>query len=363
MDQPKILIIDDEKVICDACFQVLTQEHYKVEVSRDGISGLAKVEEFSPDVVFVDLKMPGVGGIEVLERIREREPMIVPIVITGYGTVESAVDSMKMGAFDFLPKPFTPDQLRVITRRALDKRNAALKTERLREEKEKMRQNFITMVSHELRTPLVAVTQYLEVLHNGFAGGVSGEQMKIVDRMRIRMDELLSLIDRWLRLARLEDLKVKDEFKEFPLSTVIAEAIDSVKDLACAAKVRIHFDATAFSATVMGDQHMIKEVFVNLVGNGIKYNRERGDLSVEFREESDYWIVAVSDTGVGISANDIPFVADEFYRVKREGAVAGTGIGLAIVKKILDLHGGKLQIESKLDQGSTFSVFLPKAKE
>jgi DNA-binding NtrC family response regulator len=122
MEKPRILIIDDEKAICDACSKILTEEQYQVEVSNDGESGLAKIDVFHPDLVFVDLKMPGINGIEVLRRIREMDPTVVSVVITGFASIESAVDSMKVGAFDFLPKPFSPDQLRIIARRALENR-------------------------------------------------------------------------------------------------------------------------------------------------------------------------------------------------------------------------------------------------
>jgi len=362
MDKARVLIIDDEKTICDACSTVLTQALYEVQTSYDGESGLEKIDVFRPDLVFIDLRMPGLSGIEVIHSIREKDPYIVPVVITGYASIDSAVESMKAGAYDFLPKPFTPEQLRIIAKRALDKRRASLEAERLRQEKEKMRQGFISMVSHELRTPLVAVTQYLEVLANGFAGSISKEQSNIIDRMKIRMSELLRMIDRWLKLTRLEELKLKEDFKIFKMGTVIQEAIDLVKSTADEKNVHVKYDVFPDDAVVNGDRDLIKEVFINLIGNGVKYNRAEGRVSVTLQERERYWVVDVSDTGVGIPENEVPRVVEEFYRVKREGVAAGTGIGLAIVKKILDIHDGKLEIASKLDQGSTFSVFLPKAE-
>ena len=115
----KILIIDDEEVVLDSCARILEGGNYDIATARNGALGLRRLHEFQPDLVFVDLKMPGLSGFEVLEKIRDVDPTIVTIVITGYGTVSSAVDSMKKGAFDFLPKPFTPDELRLIARRGL----------------------------------------------------------------------------------------------------------------------------------------------------------------------------------------------------------------------------------------------------
>ncbi|MGB7055529.1 MAG: response regulator [bacterium] len=362
MEKPSILIIDDDKAICDACFQVLTQEQYSVEVSQDGVSGLERIDDFKPDVVFIDLMMPGLSGAEILPRVREKDPFIMPIVITGFATIDRAVESMKLGAYDFLPKPFTPEQLRIITRRALDRRCAAMETARLHHEKERMRQNFISMVSHELRTPLVAVMQYLEVILSGSAGNVADAQLKIVERMNVRVTELLKIIDRWLKLARIEDIHLKDEFVEFDLSAVIRESIDVVREATGKKNVAVVFESGVANSTVCGDREMLKEVFTNLIGNGIKYNREGGSVSLSLYEKPDTLVLDVSDTGVGISEADIPRLGEEFYRIKRDATAPGIGIGLAIVKKILDIHGGELEIESKLDKGSKFSVYLPKRK-
>jgi len=356
-----VLIIDDEKAICSTCSQILSQDGYRVAVRHDGETGIAAVGSERPDVVFVDLKMPGMSGIEVISTIKKKDPTLVSVVITGFATIESAVDSMKVGAFDFLPKPFSPDQLRIITRRALDNRLAMLEAARLRDEKEKMRQNYISMVSHELRIPLVAVMQYLEVLRNGFAGTITEEQSRIITRMKSRMSELLALIDRWLKLSRLEELKLQEGFKSFSLRPVVDEAIEMLHSLAAEKKISIRSNISADSATVYGDREMVKEVVINLVTNGVKYNKEGGTVNVSLRDSAEFWALDVSDTGVGIPEDAIPHVGDEFFRVKREGSAAGTGIGLAIVKKIIDIHEGKLEIKSTLDQGSTFSVFLPKS--
>ena len=141
-DKYKILIIDDEEVVLDSCTEILAGSNYGIATAPDGILGLRFVDEFQPDLVFVDLKMPGLSGLEVLEQIHAADPTIVTIVITGYATISSAVEAMKHGAYDFLPKPFTPDEFRLITRRGLEKRKLVLETIALRREKEMLRENF-----------------------------------------------------------------------------------------------------------------------------------------------------------------------------------------------------------------------------
>ena len=150
----KILIIDDEQIVLDSCAAILEGSEFELATASNGNLGLDLLHDFDPDLVFVDLKMPGISGIEVLEQINGHDPTIVTIVITGFATVSSAVEAMKQGAYDFLPKPFTPDQFRLITQRGIEKRKLVLETIALRREKEVLRENFAAIVSHELKSPL-----------------------------------------------------------------------------------------------------------------------------------------------------------------------------------------------------------------
>jgi signal transduction histidine kinase len=171
------------------------------------------------------------------------------------------------------------------------------------------------------------------------------------------------MIDRWLKLVRIEDTRLKDEFVECDLHSVIRESVDLVSNMASRKNVSVLFESRVVDGRVFGDREMLKEVFMNLVSNGIKYNREGGKVSISLYEQLDAVVIDVSDTGVGISEADIPRLGEEFYRVKRDATAPGIGIGLAIVRKILEIHGGKLEIESKLEKGSKFSVYLPGYKK
>jgi FixJ family two-component response regulator len=220
-----ILVIDDEEVVRDSCSQVLIKEGYQTETAGDGETGLQKIREVKPDLVLVDLKMPGVCGMEVLKKIRDIDPDIITVVITGFATIDSAVDSMKEGAYDFLPKPFTPDELRLIIKRGLEKRKLALEAATLREEKKRMEENFITMVSHELRTPLVDIQQYFEVILGGIVGEVAIKQKEMLERVRERIDALLKLIKDWLDMTRIKAGEVVKKFEPLDISSILKDAI------------------------------------------------------------------------------------------------------------------------------------------
>ncbi|MFH2040834.1 MAG: response regulator, partial [Chloroflexota bacterium] len=138
---PRIIIIDDEEVILDSCKQILRKENYQLTTVSNGELGIKLIKETTPDLVFVDLKMPGLSGFEVLKLIQEIDPNIVSIVITGFSTVSSAVEAMKNGAYDFLPKPFNPEEFRLITNRGLDRRKLVLETIALKREKEMLKEH------------------------------------------------------------------------------------------------------------------------------------------------------------------------------------------------------------------------------
>ncbi len=362
---PNILIIDDEEAIRDSCSQVLLKEAYHVETAGDGETGLNKIKESRPDLALLDLKMPGLSGMEVLKKIRDIDPNIITVVITGFATIDSAVESMKEGAYDFLPKPFTPDELRLIVRRGLEKRKLTLEASALREEKRRIEENFITMVSHELRAPLADIQQYFEVILGGITGEVEAKQRKMLENIRERIDSLLRLINDWLDMSRIKALEIVKNFEPLDISSILIDVIDFMRPQAETKKISLEINTHDSLKKVKGDRESLKMMFTNLISNGIKFNNEGGSISVKVKEQEDNIIIEVSDTGIGIPKEDIPFIFDEFFRVKSDKTryIDGTGLGLSIVNKIVKMHSGSVKVESELGKGSIFSVILPKFKK
>ena len=362
--QATILIIDDEIAIRDSCSQVLAKDGYRTETSEDGDSGLQKISHLKPDLVLVDLKMPGMSGMELLEKTRDIDPNIVSVVITGYATIESAVEAMKRNAYDFLPKPFTPDQLRIIVKRGLERRILALESARLRQEKEKMRENFITLVSHQLRSPLVSVQQYFEVTLEGFAGEVANKQKEMIEDASERIDGLLRLINDWFNMSHIEAGNPTEKFEPVALAPILSETMKLLKPLADAKKVTLELDFHDGLPEVQGNGESLKQAFTNLVSNGINYNRQGGTVTVSTKEKDNHLVVEVSDTGIGISQENLNFIFDEFFRVKTEETrgITGSGLGLPIVKRIIKAHNGSIKVVGEPGKGTTFTVIVPKSK-
>lgn len=360
--KPLILVIDDEESMRDSCSQILTRDGFQAETAENGYTGLEKIKETKPDLVLIDLKMPGISGMEVLEKTKDIDPSIISVVITGYATIESAVEAMKKGAYDFLPKPFTPEELRIIIRRGLERRKLTLETESLRREKKLMEETFITMVSHQLRSPLVAILQYFEVILGGIAGDVSPKQKEMISRAKDRLESLLRLINDWLDLARIDQGLLVNKFKPISLKNVISKLIEDMKPLAQKDEITLEFGICSENDLVQGDEETLEQIFSNIITNAIHYNKPGGQVLITIRENKDFIATDVQDTGIGIGKEHLPFIFDQFYRVSRSESqkVKGTGLSLSIAKKIVEAHGGSIEVSSELGEGSTFTVLLPK---
>jgi signal transduction histidine kinase len=358
-DTAKILIIDDEEVVLDSCLQILKGSQFQIQTASNGTLGLQMVEEFQPDLVFVDLKMPGISGFEVLEKVHAFDSTIVVVVITGFATVSSAVDAMKKGAYDFLPKPFTPDEFRLITRRSVERRRLMLEAIALRHEKELLREQFASIVSHELKAPLSAVQQNLFALEFELDKALTEDQKGKFERIKTRIGDMLKLINSWLRVIRVDINQLKEGFKQVSIAEPVNTALENLATLAQRKAIQIDLSLGDLPQ-LNGDSLSLSEVFVNIIGNALKYSPDGSTVTITAVEEEKHIKVSVRDEGIGIPPEDLPHVFDGFYRGKSgQEAAAGHGIGLAVARQIVQAHEGEVSVESAPGAGTTFIVRLP----
>ena len=330
MDPFKVLVIDDEEIARISCRRILERKGIGVTLSASGREGLDIIMREPHDLVLIDLKMPEMDGVEVARRIRDYDPGIVTIIITGYATIESAVAVMKEGAYDYLPKPFTPDELLIVVQRGLEKRRLDLESAALREEKAAMERNFVTMVTHQLRSPLSAIYQYLEVLLGGMGGDLSQAQQEIMDRMRERLEGLLNLIGDWLDMSRVKTGEILTRLQPVAVAKCVQDALACLEVSAAEKKIGIELDIPADCPEIHVDPMTFRELLSNLISNAIKYNREEGSICIRARKTGGWIVLDVEDTGFGFEEVEIPFLFEQFYRGK--GAEVrrqpGTGLGL-----------------------------------
>jgi signal transduction histidine kinase len=305
--------------------------------------------------------MQGISGMELVTRIHEVRPETVVVVITGYPTVDTAVGAMKCGAYDFLPKPFSPDELRLIVNRGLEHHRLSLEMQRSEMERALLKRHFITFVSHQLQTPLVAVHQYLDVLkHLDNTECSAAKRQEWLDRCLKRTEELQALIKDWLSLARIEGESFSRQWVKVDLQRIIAEILSTYEEMAATNGVSHESRIPENTYFVRGDRNCLSVLFDNLIVNAIKYNKPGGKVTVSAEALGGEVAIAVADTGVGIPEKYRPLLFEEFFRVEGEEnkKTPGTGLGLSICRKLVSEMGGSISVDSEVNVGSTFRVRL-----
>jgi two-component system, sensor histidine kinase and response regulator len=370
MDDPVaaelVVVIDDDYAIRLSCGKILTKMGLRAETFADGAGGLVGVAAGKPDIVIVDLKMPGLSGMEVISRVHEIDSRIVIVVITGYATIDTAVQAMKCGAYDFLPKPFSPDELRLIVNRGLEHRRMVVESLRHEIEQAMLKRRFVTFVSHQLQTPLVAIHQYLDVLrHLDQAGDAAARREEWLERCLARIEGLQKLIADWLTLARVEGGTLFTERIKVDLNGIIPDILNTYQQTAALENVSLEARLPEEGLCVPGDRNCLNVLFDNLITNAIKYNRPGGKVTVSGNQSRGEVVVAVADTGIGIPEKYRPSLFAEFFRAKNEGGkgIEGTGLGLHICMRIVSEMGGTITVDSEVGLGSTFRVRLPGWRE
>jgi len=485
----KILVIDDEPGIRNGCRRVLEAQGHIVHLAETAEAGLQLLSDHGDAAVaLVDLRMPGMGGLEFLTRARELAPEMVSVVMTAYATVETAVEATKRDAYDFVTKPFAPDVLIRVVRKAVERSRLIHERNRLREEREgrllqlateqtrlrtiidsmadgvivanaddllvlhnpaalsvlrdigtgrefhrlgdvirsaelfelmgevsasqkrvskeidlqdndtthwkladvspvmdersrsflgtvtvlrditeikqveQVKAQFVNMVAHELRSPLAAVDGYLSLMQQGLLEDPA-ERERIVGRCRDRVGALVELVSDLLDMARMEAGRVRREISAQKIPELCREVAQMLAPLGAGRKVALRADVPDSLSTVEADREELIRLLTNLVSNGVKYNREGGSVTVRAAEDGPYVRIEVADTGIGISEAGLERLFSEFFREKRSetSMVTGTGLGLSIVKRIVDFYHGKIDVKSTLNEGSTFTVWLPRS--
>lgn len=357
-----ILVIDDDYAMRLSCSKILSKTGFLVETFEDGTRGLEAVERLKPALVVVDLKMPGMSGMEVCLRVHHIDPQIILVVITGYATIDTAVEAMKCGAYDFLPKPFSPDELRLIVQRGLERRRLALESQRAEMEHELLKRRFVTFVSHQLQTPLVAVHQYLNVLKQlGDSETAAAKRQEWLDRCLTRTEEMIALTKDWLTLAKIEGQCLARGHDRIDVAPVVCGILKTYENMAAAGDVSLETSLRDGQAVVAGDCTCVAVLFDNLIANAIKYNKPGGQVTVSALRADGEIEIEVADTGVGIPSEYRQSLFTEFFRGRSK--TSGTGLGLSICKRIVSEMGGAIEVESEPGTGSTFRVRLPTWRE
>lgn len=372
----RILIVDDEPGIRIGCQRALEPAGYLVEQAASFKEGLIKVASGDYDLVLLDVMLPDGRGIDLLPEIIARDPQTVTIIVTGYATVEMAVNAIKHGAYDFISKPFTSDLLLLSVQQGLEKRRLSQEAQRLatverqaqelerqKEEAERLgafKAEFALTVAHELRAPVAGAQSLLRTLTNGLVGEFAPRQQAVLERLEARLDELLALINDLLTLAGSRRLAEEQAPAAVPLGPAIEKALAHFEAMAAERGITLRYEPAPAAMQVMASEDGLGIIFTNLVGNAIKYSQDGGTVRVHVERVGERVRGDVIDEGIGIPEGALSELGQEFYRAPnaRQSGISGTGLGLSIVKQYLAHFGGELRITSREGQGTTASVLL-----
>jgi two-component system sensor histidine kinase/response regulator len=366
----KILIIDDEPGIREGTKRILQnfkvdypfmdeQISFQVLEAGTGKSGIEIIDSELPEILLLDNKLPDIQGVEVLEYVKSKHYDIVVVMITSYASLELAVKATRDGAYDFIPKPFTPQEIRAsvenITKQIFLKRM----TQTLNNTGKQIRFQFLSVLSHELKAPLNAIEGYLRMINERQFGNNVDAYEEMLDRSMERIKGMRQLILDLLDLTKIETGKPTQKLEKVNIRKIVQMAVDTIRPYAIQKDVDIYINShEAFE--MRADPGEIEIIMNNLISNAVKYNKTGGRVDVFIEKKGTELKITVSDTGIGLKNEDTEKIFDDFVRIKsnKTREVTGSGLGLSIVKKIVDMYHGSIDVQSEPDRGTSFLITL-----
>lgn len=350
----QVLVVEDDQGDFDLLKGILYLEEsneFNLIHANSLSVAFKKLDETVYDIILLDLALPDSVGLETVTKINNKRPKIPLIAMTGLDDKEIGLATVQKGAQDFLIKgQITYDYLCRAIKYALE-----------RSRLENFRDEVVNNISHELRTPLTIIRESISQVVDGIFGSINDKQDKYLQQSLNNIDRLRGIIDNLLDISKIEAGKM-ELFKEKVDIKVLIDEI--VSDFTLKAKVKnleIKYFIPSEKAEFLGDPYKIIQVLMNLISNALKFT-ERGGIEISVQNGEREIVCAVKDTGKGIPAKDLSRVFGKFDQIGRQAGPGekGTGLGLAISKGIVELHGGRIWVESEEGRGSKFIFSLPK---
>lgn len=368
----RVLVVDDEPGIRSGVTRILKnfhvtypfmEEDYTFEVieAATGEEGIEILEKDMPDIMLLDNKLPGIQGVEVLEYVRKKNYDIVVAMITSYASIDVAIRATRDGATDFIPKPFTPQELKSSIENITKQQYLRKITHRLKQEGKKVRYQFLSVLSHELKAPLNAIEGYLRMMQEKQSGEMVDDYATPIDRSLQRIQGMRNLIMDLLDFTKIRLERKEEKMEEVDLREVAANAIVTVQPYSIQKDLTVNLTVNC-NSIVTADPADMEIIFNNLLSNAVKYNVPKGFVDITINGCDDTVLLVFTDTGIGIKESDMERLFDEFVRIKNEKTkdISGSGLGLSIVKKVVELYEGTITVDSTPDSGTTFTVKLPR---
>jgi len=371
----RVLIIDDELGPRES-LRILLKKQYDV-LTADSVSrGIELLRDLNPDVVVSDIRMPGVNGIEGLKLIREINSEVPVIMLTGYGALETAQEAIRLGANDYMKKPFDANDMLNIIKRNVDRADLFRRREQSRLTLEHLNRQLLDEMSktnrlaalgqasaelvHDLRNPMMLILGYVQLLAQDITDGKlssnakPGEQVEYVEAIEANVCRCKELIESWLDISRNNRMTLAP----INLTGTLQEIVETVKPLAQTKQATIEYTQPTEPIAIMGHSVQLRRAIQNLIVNALDaMHHTSGLIRINCTLTEQAVEVAIIDNGEGIAQQHLPHIFKPFYSSKEQGK--GTGLGLFITQKIIEDHHGSIAIDSTPGAGTRAIVRFP----
>lgn len=363
-----ILIVDDEATQRILTRDTLEQEGFRVEEASNGEEGLNRIREMRPDLVLLDVMMPGMDGFEVCRRVRT-DPAIseIPVIIvTGREDTEDIKKGFDAGATDFLTKPviwnLLPNRIRYVLRTSRLEQELRVAKEAA-EKASEAKTALLSTMGHELRTPLNAIIGFSDLMRQATLGPVGlPEYEEFVIHINDSGNRLLNAINDILEIVNCESGNPTLDREDFAAVELMDSVVKQIAPDAEASGVQIVNEVSDDRVSINGDRERLQQALLNLASNAVKFTESGGLVRVNMTlSETGGLAFSVADNGIGISAEDLPRVMEPFEQADSRLArkYEGLGLGIPLARAMAALHGGDIDYESKLGKGTTARMTLP----
>jgi two-component system, sensor histidine kinase and response regulator len=366
----RILAVDDSPDNLFLIQTILEDKGYQISLAENGQSALAHIEKHPPDLILLDVMMPGMDGYEVTRRVRANQARLgfIPILLITAHQQSSVVEGLDAGADDFIRKPVDMDELLARVRSLLRLKHSIDEQQHM----SRQREDFVSRLTHDLRTPLVAADRMLNLFLQEAFGPITSEMAEAFEVMIRSNKNLLQMVNTLLEVYRHDAGSKTLTFSPVDLRAVVQEVVQELEPLVQAESICLQVELPTLtendpvSTIVLGDRLELRRVLTNLVGNAIKFT-DRGSITIRLiggkssevdGDQSPNWLrIEVEDTGAGIPAEDQAVLFERFRQGDHKRA--GSGLGLYLSRRIVEAHRGSIEVKSEMGQGSLFTIRLP----
>jgi signal transduction histidine kinase len=354
----RVLIVDDSEDDVEMLQRFLADEDTVIRGLTDSRLTERVFDEFEPDLVLLDLHMPQPDGLEILRRLgkaRQRLGFLPVVVLIGDIGQVARNTALDLGADDFLTKPLDRQEVVLRVRNLLATRRLHVDLARAYRHKS----DFLASMSHELRTQLSSIIGFSELLMFDHTGKFTdAKRHEFLAQVNSSGRYLMSLTNDILDLSKVEAGQVVLRIENAVVADVLRGVVSTMEPLAAKKAIRLEADGVA-AGQVPADVGKLNQMLLNLVSNAVKFTPEGGRVTIGAQRLADVVEISVSDTGIGIAVSDREHLFDEFRQLDSATDKHGTGLGLALTKRFVELHGGQIRLESELGKGSVFTLALP----